>query len=497
MLTTVDLFALLPLLIISGTAVIVMLAIAFFRHHSFNATLAVIGLNIALLASFMVWVVAPHAVTELLMIDRFSLLAIIMMLVATLASTTFAHSYMQSPQVHNKVGNREEFYLLLLLSLVGAIVLVSSCHFASLFIGLEILSIPLYGLVAYTLRHSRSLEAGIKYLVLSATGSAIMLFGMALIYAETGTLAFVGIGQHLSAMASVNPAAGSNLMITAGALLILIALSFKLSLAPFHLWTPDVYEGAPAPVGAYLATTAKIAVAYALMRLIAYVPVFSEPALKQVMLVLAGLSILVGNILAMGQNNIKRLLAYSSIAHFGYLMVAIAALNFATLEAFSVYLITYTLATLAAFGVITVVSITEQASGSEGIDADGLHRYRGLFWKQPYLAAVMTVAMLSLAGIPMNAGFIGKFYMILAAVNASYWWMLAIVVLGSAIGLYYYLRVVVTLFMLESGMSRHKIPFDWSRTAGGVVLVLIAAAVLFTGILPETMLEIVTLGSMQ
>lgn len=500
MLTSVDLFSLLPLLIVSGTAVLLMLTIAFFRHHSINATLAVIGLNVALIAAFMVWVVAPHPVAELLMIDHFSLLAIVMMLVATLASATFSHCYLQNPQAHSQVGNREELYLLLLLSLVGGIVLVSSCHFASLFIGLEILSIPLYGLVAYTLRHSRSLEAGIKYLVLSATASAIMLFGMALIYAETGTLSFVGIAQHLGVAADATTGVAEvNMMITVGALLILIALAFKLSLAPFHLWTPDVYEGAPAPIGAYLATTAKIAVAYALMRLIAYLPVFNEPALKNIMLVLAGLSILVGNILAMRQNNIKRLLAYSSVAHFGYLMVAVAALNFATLEAFSVYLITYTLATLAAFGVITMVSISEQSSSGAGagVDADGLHRYRGLFWKQPYLAAVMTVAMLSLAGIPMNAGFIGKFYIILTAVNSAQWWLLAIIVLGSAIGLYYYLRVVVTLFMMEAGMSRHKIPFDWSRTAGGVVLVLIAAAILFTGILPETLLEIVTLGSMQ
>lgn len=495
MLTSPDLIALLPLILVSATAVLVMLAIAFFRHHSFNATLAVIGLNLTLLACcVMLWGAVSHEVTGLLMIDRFSLVGMVLMLVATLASSTFSHIYLQNPQTQQKTGNREELYLLLLLSLVGGIVLVSSCHFATLFIGLEILSIPLYGLVAYTLQHSRSLEAGIKYLVLSATGSAIMLFGMALVYAETGTLSYVGVGQHLTTAAA---AGSTSLLVTTGALLILVALAFKLSLAPFHLWTPDVYEGAPAPVGAFLATTAKLAVAYALMRLIAYLPVFSDNTLKQTLLVLAGLSILFGNILAVGQSNIKRLLAYSSIAHFGYLMVAIAALNFATLEAFTVYLVTYTLATLAAFGVITIVSISDQALSSEGIDADGLHRYRGLFWKQPYLAAVLTIAMLSLAGIPMTAGFIGKFYMMLAAVTAAYWWLLALVVIGSAIGLYYYLRVVVTLFMMEAGMARFRIPFNWSRSVGGIVLVLIAAAIILLGILPQPLLDIGSLGELQ
>lgn len=488
MLTQLDLFSLLPLILVTGTAVIVMLAIAFYRHHSFNATIAVIGLNLALVSTLMVWFVAPHPVTALLVIDHFSIVAIALMLIATLASATFSHIYLQKPSLHNNNGHREEMYLLLLLSLAGGIVLVTSRHLAALFIGLEMLSIPLYGLVAYTLQHSRSLEAGIKYLVLSASASAMMLFGMALLYTATGTLTFTGISQHITAMSAADP------IITAGSLLILIALAFKLSLAPFHLWTPDVYEGAPAPVGAFLATTAKIAVAYVLMCVIAYLPVFNRSALNEVLQILAGLSILVGNILAMRQTNIKRLLGYSSIAHFGYLMVAIAALNFATLEAFTVYMISYTLATLAAFGVITIVSISDQAISSEGVDADGLHRYRGLFWKQPYLAAVLTVAMLSLAGIPMTVGFIGKFYMILTAINAAYWWLLATIVIGSAIGLYYYLRVVVTLFMTEAGMARYRVPFNWSQTAGGFVLVLIAAAIILSGLFPEPLLELATLG---
>jgi NADH-quinone oxidoreductase subunit N len=487
MLTQLDLIALLPLLIVSGTAVILMLAIAFFRHHSGNATIAVLGLNAALLSTLMIWVVAPKDVTDLLVVDHFSLIATTVMIIATLACTTFSHIYLQARSVQ-----REEWYLLLLLALAGGIVLVSSRHFASLFIGLEMLSIPLYGLIAYTLQQSRSLEAGIKYLVLSASASAMLLFGMALLYADTGSLSFTGITQNMAA------AATPTMLMVTGTVLILAALAFKLSLAPFHLWTPDVYEGAPAPIGAFLATTAKIAVAYALMRLFAYLPVFSEQeSFRNASLILAAMSITIGNVLAMNQQNVKRLLAYSSIAHFGYLLVIMAALNFATIEAFHVYLITYTLATLAAFGVLTIASVSYLAQRPDGADADSLHHLRGLFWKQPYLAAVMTVAMLSLAGIPMTAGFIGKFYMMLTAVNAAFWWLLGFVVVGSAIGLYYYMRVVITLFLVEPGMTRQQIPFNWSHTAGGIVLALIAVAIIVLGVYPEPLLELATFGELQ
>jgi NADH-quinone oxidoreductase subunit N len=394
-----------------------------------------------------------------------------------------AHTYLKEFP-----GNKEEFYLLLLLSLIGAMVLVSSSHFASLFIGLEMLSVPLYGLVAYHRKRSRSLEAGIKYLVLSATGSALLLLGMALLYAQCGTLSLPAMGQQLASQ-------GGNLpyMVLTGCTLVLIALGFKLSLVPFHLWTPDVYEGAPAPAGAFLATVAKIAVAAVLLRWISWFPIIGSSALQNILILLAGLSMLAGNLLAMHQNNLKRLLAYSSISHFGYLLTGFAALNAVSLQSSMVYLFTYTFATLAAFGVLSVVSVTHKVSAE---DADGLQHYRGLFWKQPYLAAIMMVSMLSLAGMPMTMGFIGKFNVILAAVNSGLWWLLAILVISSGIGLYFYLRVIVTLFLHAPRIARLRVPFDWGRSACGAMLIVTTVLVMLFGVYPQPMLDLIALGSL-
>jgi NADH-quinone oxidoreductase subunit N len=487
MLTEAQLFALSPLIILSVSATLLMLLIAFFRRHDANATFAVMGLNITLLATLVLWSWVlkngPIAVTELLLIDSYTCFFTALMIVTTLACCTIAHTYLKEFP-----DDREEVYLLLLLSLIGALVLVSSSHFASLFIGLEMLSVPLYGLVAYHRKRSRSLEAGIKYLVLSATGSALLLLGMAFLYAQTGTLALPTMGQQLASQ-------GDNLpyMVLAGFTLILIALGFKLSLVPFHLWTPDVYEGAPAPAGAFLATVAKIAVAAVLLRLIAWFPIIASTSLQNILVILAGLSMLAGNLLAMHQTNVKRLLAYSSISHFGYLLTGLAAINFVSLQSSMIYLFSYTFATLAAFGVLSVVSVTHKVASE---DADGLQNYRGLFWKQPYLAAIMMVSMLSLAGMPMTIGFIGKFYVILAAVNSSLWWLIAILVISSGIGLFFYLRVIVALFLHAPRIARLRMPFDWGRSACGAMLIITAVVIMLLGVYPQPMLTLVRLGSL-
>jgi len=492
-LTQAQLLALSPLIILSISATFLMLVIAFYRHHGMNATVAVMGLNITLLATLGVWSwVLKHdaiAVTELLLIDSFSCFFSALMVMTTLACCTMSHTYLKEFS-----GNREELYLLLLLALIGAIVLVSSSHFAALFVGLELLSIPLYGLVAYHRKNAHSLEAGIKYLVLSSAGSALLLFGMALLYAQCGTMSLPVMGQQLAAFGDNPPP-----MVLTGCTLVLIALGFKLSLVPFHLWTPDVYEGAPAPTGAFLATVAKVAVAAVLVRWINWFPIFNSSTLHHILMLLAGLSMLVGNLLAMQQTGLKRLLAYSSIGHFGYLLTALAAFNFASLQASMVYLFTYTFATIAAFGVLSVISRTHRVdTANVASDTDDLQDYRGLFWKRPYLAVIMSVAMLSLAGMPMNMGFIGKFYVILATVNASLWWLLAILVISSGIGLFYYLRVIMTMFMQEPGVARTRlqIPFDWSRSACGAMLIITAVLIMVLGVYPQPMLNLIGLGTL-
>jgi NADH-quinone oxidoreductase subunit N len=399
--------------------------------------------------------------------------------VSTLACVTLAHAYLGEGKA-GYPGNREELYLLILMAAAGGLVLVAAQHLAGLFIGLELLSVPVYGLVAYAFFNKRSLEGGIKYMVLSAAGSAFLLFGMALLYADAGTLSFTGIGKAIEAtgMPSTLASLGLGMM--------LVGLGFKLSLVPFHLWTPDVYEGAPAPVAAFLATASKVAVFAVMVRLFQISPAASSGVLTDVMSVIAVASILVGNLLALTQTNLKRLLGYSSIAHFGYLMIAMVASKGMAVEAINVYLVTYVLTSLGAFGVITLMS-----SPYSGRDADAMFEYRGLFWRRPYLTAVLTVMMLSLAGIPLTAGFIGKFYIIATGVESHLWWLTGSLVVGSAIGVFYYLRVMVTLYLQDSKIQRHDAPFNWGYRAGGVMLLGISLLAFFLGVYPQPLLTLV------
>ncbi|WP_313290448.1 NADH-quinone oxidoreductase subunit NuoN [Stutzerimonas nitrititolerans] len=472
--------ALLPLLITGATAIAVMLAIAWQRNHGLSFVVTSVGLTLALMSIVPALRVAPLDVTPLLRLDTFAYFYSAVVLVATLACVTLAHAYLgEKAGADGFPGNREELYLLMALSAAGGLVLVSAQHLAGFFIGLELLSVPVYGLVAYAFFNKRSLEAGIKYTVLSAAASAFLLFGMALLYAESGSLSFSGLGASLAAQ-------GSSVLVQAGIGMMLIGLGFKLSLAPFHLWTPDVYEGAPAPVATFLATVSKVAVFAVLLRLYQLSPATSGDWLNDALSLIAIASILIGNLLALNQSNLKRLLGYSSIAHFGYLLVALIASKGLAVEAIGVYLVTYVLTTLGAFGVITLMS-----SPFQGRDADALYEYRGLFWRRPYLTAVLTVMMLSLAGIPLTAGFIGKFYVIASGVESQLWWLLGALIIGSAVGLFYYLRVMVTLYLVEPGMRRHDAPINWGQRAGGVMLLAIAVLAFFLGVYPQPLLELV------
>ncbi len=244
----------------------------------------------------------------------------------------------------------------------------------SLFLGIELISLPLFGLVGYAFRQKRSLEASIKYTILSAAASSFLLFGMALVYAQSGDLSFVALGKNLGDGMLNEP------LLLAGFGLMIVGLGFKLSLVPFHLWTPDVYQGAPAPVSTFLATASKIAIFGVVMRLFLYAPVGDSEAIRVVLAIIAFASIIFGNLMALSQTNIKRLLGYSSISHLGYLLVALIALQTGemSMEAVRVYLAGYLFSSLGAFGVVSLMS-----SPYRGPDADSLFSYRGLFWHRP------------------------------------------------------------------------------------------------------------------
>ena len=475
-----ELMPLAPVMIVALTTIVAMLLTAIKRNHNLIATASVVGLNLA--AIYIVCSMfgkfglsfAPANVMGMFMVDSFTMFYQFVMLIAALACCTLSHAYIETYK-----DNREELYILMLASVTGAMLMVASSHYASFFISLELMSIPIYGLLAYTHQRSQSLEAGVKYLVLSATASAMLLMGMAYIYAYTGSLSFYDSVQVL--VESIHKP-----MVILGLGLIVFAIAFKLSLAPFHKWTPDVYAGAPAPVATFLATAAKVATIGLFVRYILSSGAMLVESIVTIITVLAVLSIVVGNLLAVRQVNLKRILGYSSIAHFGYLLIALISTSYASLGSISLYVVTYVLTTIGAFGAVALMS----SPYNNVSEAESLADYRGLFWRRPVLTAVLTVMMLSLAGIPLTAGFIGKFLVIMAAVTTQHWFLAAMIIVGSGIGLYYYLRVMVVMYMTPPDNPRMDAVDHWGQKVGGIMVLAAAALVLIIGVYPDPVIKL-------
>jgi NADH-quinone oxidoreductase subunit N len=366
---------------------------------------------------------------------------------------------------------REEFILLLLIAATGACVLAASDNFVSMFLGLETMTLAMIGLIAYPRARPDALEAGLKYLILSAMSSSFLLFGIGLLELGTGNLGFAAVFA-----APMNP------VIAAGFALMAIAVGFKLSVVPFHIWVPDVYAGAPSPGGAFLAVVPKIAVLAVLIRVSGLPGAGLPAAAAQTITVIAMLSMLAGNLLALQQQNLKRILGYSSIAHLGYLLVAILAAGALGRVAVVFYIVTYALTMVAAFGVVATLSTANTAR-----DADRIADLRGLFWSRPLAAAVMTLALLSLAGIPPAIGFIAKMYIFAAGVHTNLWLLVGTMIASSVIGLFYYLSIIIA--MTQKPMAESAAP---RLPAGGrLVLSLVSLAVFGFGIAPQPLITLV------
>jgi NADH-quinone oxidoreductase subunit N len=463
-----DIFVLLPLLLIAGTSVVVMLGIAFTRNHALAAGLTLVGLTAAFISIYGAASLAPRQVTSLLLVDRYALFYMGLIIASAAAVAVLSYRYFES---HD--SEREELYLLLVIATLGCAVLVTSSHFVSFLLGLEILSISLYAMVAYVKDRKLALEAGIKYLILASASSAFLLFGMALIYAATGTMTFSRI-RELSLNGS-----GFALLLP-GIVLTVTGIGFKLGVVPFHLWTPDVYEGAPAPVAAFVATTSKSAMIALLLRYFYFSGALEYRAVFLMFAIIAIASMCAGNLLALQQTNVKRILAYSSIAHFGYVLVAFLAMGMMAVEAVSFYIVAYTITILAAFGIVAVVSASDR-------DADDLEDYRGLFWRRPIMAAVFTAALLSLAGIPATMGFLGKFYVLAAGANAAAWPLIIVLVVTSVAGLFYYLRIVVALY---SAPAEH-VPVSDGISGGAFILAVLTILLILFGVYPAPLLNLI------
>jgi NADH-quinone oxidoreductase subunit N len=472
-----DFIALLPQIIILATSVVVMLMIAVHRNHRITALLTIAGEITAFAALPFISSLAPHQSASLLITDQYSLFFAGLLIAAAFAVTLLSYGYLEKRR-----EEREEFYVLLLLATLGALVLSSGNHFVSFFLGLELLSVSLYIMIAYMGTARKPLEAGLKYLILAGMSSAFLLFGMALVYSETGKMNFMGI-----AAAVREP----NLLMLSGFALIISGLGFKLAIVPFHMWTPDVYQGAPAPVAAFVATVSKGAVFSLLFRYFVETNATEHHPLFILLSAVSIASMTAGNILALLQNNLKRILAYSSISHLGYLLVAYLANPDVAVPASCFYLVAYFISILAAFGVISMMS------PSDG-DAEDLHEYQGLFWRRPWLAGALSASMFSLAGIPLTAGFVGKFYLLAAGIGSARWLLVVMLVVTSAIGLFYYLRTIVALYSSPSPVTAQTAgiaipPASWTS---GFVIAGLMLLLIWLGVYPTSLMRIIQFAAL-
>jgi len=479
--TLQDFIALSPILDLGAFSLVTMLAIAFNRHHARIAVFAFLSCLLTLATLPWAATAAPRAVTTLLVVDGHALLYMGLILTATMVIIVLSYRYLNF-QFREKEGV-EEYYLLLLLATFGGLVLTTAVHFVSFFLGFELLGLSLCSLIGYLRTRRNPLEAAVKYLLLSITASALLLFGLALLYFESGAMTFHGVGAIVK-QAQTIPA-----LWLGGLILVLVGIALKLGLAPFHMWIPDVYQGAPTPITTYIATVSKAAVVALLLRFVTEVGVLELPPVVHLFSLLAVVSMVTGNVLALLQQNVKRLLAYSSIAHFGYVLVALLAGGPPAAEAVTFYVIVYCAMSLGAFGVVTVYS-------SEGGDKNFFEDYRGLFWTSPWLAAMLALSLLSLAGIPVTAGFIGKFYAIAAGVDAGLWWLVLALIANSVLSLYYYLRLIVTLFSeaatsatLPQGQPVQAAEAtSWTAVCS---LGFVASIILLLGVYPEPLIQLI------
>jgi NADH-quinone oxidoreductase subunit N len=340
-----------------------------------------------------------------------------------------------------------EYYALLLCSILGMVILVAAQNLVALFIGFELLSIPLYVLCATHMRREHSLESGLKYLIIGSVGSATLVYGLALVYGATGSTDYSGIAEASSSV-------GSDVLFLTGIALVVTGLAFKASVAPFHQWTPDVYEGAPTPVTAFMAVATKAAAFGVVLRFFDVALIGAAGTWAPALAALAAVTIVVGNVGAIGQSSLKRLLAYSSVAQAGYMLVGVVVSTRLGVQATVFYLAIYVFMNLAAFAVI----VARERETELGDDISSLY---GTGASRPWLAWPMTIAMLSLAGFPATAGFFGKLYLIQAAVDNEWGWLGVAIVLGSAISLVYYLRVIAAVWMrspAEAPVGAHPVP---------------------------------------
>ena len=476
--STADFYRVLPELVWCGFGVLVMLLQPFTRNRHVLAAVALSGALLGTFASFVASEYAGAGFFNLVRIDAFSTFFHLLVGGVAFLVVLGAGSYL-----HRERLESAEFYALLLFATAGMGVLASAQELLTAFIGLEMSSISSYILAGYRRDALKSGESAMKYFLLGSFATAFFLYGIALVYGATGT-------TNLSKMGSANE---SSMLMELGLALMLIGLGFKVAAAPFQIWTPDVYEGAPTPVTALFSAGPKAAAFALLLRIFATVPAATHYWFWAFW-ILAALTMFAGNLGALVQTNVKRMLAYSSIAHAGYILVAFAAVTFmknelndgaaAAYAAVLFYLLSYALVKIGAF---TIVS----QFGGAGEKQLSLDDYAGLAQRQPFVAAAFSLFLLSLLGLPVTAGFFGKFYIFKAAVHAHLIWLAVLMAVNSVIGAYYYLRLIVVMYMCDpSAETAATAPARFPVTVN-LVLGLTAAGTVYFGLFPSQVLHFI------
>jgi NADH-quinone oxidoreductase subunit N len=464
-----DYIRILPEIVLSIFGMVIMFIDPLMDERTSQKTLGGISLAGAFAAIGATWLQAQPQYAGLgfwnmVRVDNFSVFFHFLVAAITVIVILTSYEYMEVQQI--RAG---EYYGLILFGAVGMSLMSSAVELVLIFIALEISSISTYILAGFRRRAAISSESSVKYFLLGSFATAFFLYGVALMFGATGSTSIAVIGEKLMA-------GNSSLLVYAGVALMFVGLGFKVAAAPFHVWTPDVYEGAPSPVVGYMSTAPKAAVFAVLLRIVFEAHV---PGTLWLIWVLAALSMTIGNIAALVQTNVKRLLAYSSIAHAGYLLVAFAALPTDGIPAVMFYTASYAAMNVGAFAVISHFA----NAGEKYVTLDD---YAGLARRSPILAATLTVFLLSLIGIPMTGGFFAKFYVFSAAIQAKLIGLVIVGVLNSAVGAYYYLRVIVVMYMKE---GREDVSVSPIPIGLGLALALSMIATIYLGIAPNRVLK--------
>jgi NADH-quinone oxidoreductase subunit N len=455
-----------PELFMTALALILLLADLFIKKKGALAALSIVGVGVVAFT-----LIGSSGVTfgGMFISDGYSSFFKIIFFLNVILSVLISIKYIAIEKV-----NFGEYYSLILLSTLGMMIMASAGDLIALYLGLELMALSTYVLAGFIRHDTKSNEAALKYFLLGAFASAFLLYGISLIYGLTGTTDIKAIALYISEKGLIgNPALSLSMILFA------VSFGFKIAAAPFHMWAPDAYEGAPTSITAFMSVGPKAAGFAVLGRvfMIAFVSIKLEWV--TVLIPLSILSMAVGNVVALAQTNIKRMLAYSSIAHAGYALIGIIVANSEGLASMMTYLMIYAFMNMGAFAVVIMLR-------TEGFKGDSITDYQGLARTHPFLAALMLIFMFSLTGIPPTAGFIGKLYVFMAAINAGYTWLVLVAVVFSVISAYFYLRIVMYMYMRE---PKVEVITSQSGTLG-IALGVTTVAVLVIGVFPSFLVKL-------